>query len=421
MHHDRTRVLYCESNTDGTVGGSHYCLLHLVENLDRSDFAPTVVFYQEHALVARFRAAAETLILTRRNPLQWGISSNGTPRSSVIQMAVIVRRAANFLKAARTVLDNVMFLRRRGIGLVHLNNSITGHHEWMVAAAMAGVPCVVHERGLSESYSRLDRTLARRLALIIPMSRWIRDHMVSRGVSPDNIRIMYDGLDPDSRVATRRALDLRQQWGVHDDQRVVGIVGNVREWKGQETVVRAMIEVARTYPNVVCFIVGASTAADGPFEARLKRLIAEAGIGENVRFTGYQNDVPSFVNMMEFVIHASVQPEPFGMVVLEAMAQRKAVIGSRAGGVIEMLLEGETGYSFPPGDWRVLASLMVKLLSDANHAKQLGENGYHRLINSFTMKRYMSDLHEAYRAILAGRPLPSELGIAHSAGSSSPV
>ena len=57
------KVLYCESNVDGTIGGSHYCLLWLVENLDRTKFTPLVVFYEEHALVPRFRQTAETLVL----------------------------------------------------------------------------------------------------------------------------------------------------------------------------------------------------------------------------------------------------------------------------------------------------------------------------------------------------------------------
>ena len=57
------KVLYCESNVDGTIGGSHYCLLWLVENLDRSRFTPLVVFYQDHALVPR---SSQLISLTRR-------------------------------------------------------------------------------------------------------------------------------------------------------------------------------------------------------------------------------------------------------------------------------------------------------------------------------------------------------------------
>ena len=403
-------MLYCESNVDGTIGGSHHCLLHLVQNLDRSRFEPTVVFYEDHALIDAFRAVAETLVLPQDQPVQWGASAAG-PWASIAGFA---RRAVNGLKIVRSVLHRAMFLRRRGFALVHLNNSITCHHEWMLAALIAGVPCIVHERGLSPAYSWPDRILARRLALVIPMSRWIQDHMVERGVSLENSRVMYDGLDPNTRVVATPAASVREAWNVQPGQPVCGIVGNLREWKGQETVVRALIDVTRVYPEIVCFFVGAWTPADEPFVARLRALIGEHGIGRNVRFTHYRKDVPDFINIMHFVIHASILPEPFGMVVLEAMAQRKAVIGSRAGGVVEMVVEGQTGYTFPPGDWRALADQMLRLLAEPERATRMGGAGYDRLISSFTMERYMADIHSSYHAILNRHPVPSGVGQARS-------
>ena len=409
MKRERARILYCESNVDGTIGGSHYCLLHLVEHLDRSQFEPLVVFQDDHALVPRFRAAAETLVFPRHAPVQWG---GGGPLALPL---VLARRTVNSLKLASTIASRVSFLKRRRIDLVHLNNSITRYHDWMNAAFLAGVPCIVHERGLNESYTRSDIAWAHRLALIVPMSRWIQDHMVERGVPANKIRVMYDGLDPATIRADRSPAVIREEYGINPDQPVVGIVGNIREWKGQETVVRAMIEVVKAHPRLVCFFVGASTSEDAAYVDRLNRLIADAGIQSNVRFTGYQQDPGSFVRTMQFVMHASVQPEPFGMVVLEAMAQRKAVVGSRAGGVIEMVVEGETGYTFPPGDWQTLASQMLELLGAPEKAGQMGEAGYTRLINHFTMQRYMDEIHRTYRAILAGEPVPGDVGFAAQA------
>jgi glycosyltransferase involved in cell wall biosynthesis len=117
-------------------------------------------------------------------------------------------------------------------------------------------------------------------------------------------------------------------------------------------------------------------------------LIDEAGIGANVRFTGYQADPAGFVSMMSIVIHASIVPEPFGMVVLEAMAQRKPVIGSRAGGVVEMVVDGETGYTFPPGHHATLARGLIGLLNVPDRARRMGEAGYRRLVESLTILQY---------------------------------
>lgn len=395
---NQANVLFCESNADGTIGGSHYCLLYLVENLDRSAFTPTVTFYENHALVPRFSASAETLVVPMTNTMKAGFGP--------------LRRGVNLLKFMRRVFSLRSFLKQRKIALLHQNNSVTRHHDWMLAALMAGVPYVAHERGINPSYSWLDRRLSRAAALVVPMSCAIMDHMVARGVPGDNIRVLYDGLDPDRVKAARTPEALRAEYGVRPDQQVIGIVGNVREWKGQETVVRALIDVLKVRPDTVCFFVGAASAHDAEYQSRLNKMIADAGIEANVRFTGYQPDPASFVNMMSVVIHASIQPEPFGMVVLEAMAQRKPIIGSRAGGVVEMVVDGHTGYTFPPGDSRELATRLIELLRDPARAREMGEAGYQRLIASFTIRQYMDGIHEVYRSVLARRPIPGGIGIA---------
>lgn len=385
------RILYCESNTDGTVGGSHYCLLYLLQHLDRSRFTPTVVFYDDHAIVPKFRAVAETLVLEKDQP------SQASP--------AVLRRAINLGKLAGKIASQVAFLRRHRIDLVHLNNSITRHHDWMIAARLAGLPCVVHERGLPQ-YGTLDRALGARVSAIIPMSRWIGRAMIEQGVAADNIRVMYDGLDPAGFTAAQPAEAVRTAWNVRPEQPVIGIVGNIRHWKGQETVARALVDIAKVHPDVVCFFVGATTPGDKPYFDEIMVQLVRDGLEGNVRFTGFQENVAQFTALMQVVIHASVHPEPFGMVVLEAMARRKPVVGSRAGGVVEMVVDGQTGYTFPPGDAATLAARVSELLSDPAKAVAMGERGYQRLLQDFSVDKYMNDLHGAYEAIFAHRPLP---------------
>lgn len=204
---------------------------------------------------------------------------------------------------------------------------------------------------------------------------------------------------------------LKKKYDVSSDQIVIGVVGNIREWKGQEVVVRAMIEVVRQCPEVVCFVVGKATVADQPYMDRLTALINEAGIQHNMRFTGYQSDPASFMNLMNIVIHSSILPEPYGMVVLEAMAQRKLVIGARAGGVIELVKEGVTGYMYPPGDAQSLAANILKVLAAPDLVRQMGEAGYQRAVTYFSQRRYMAEIQAVYSAALSKKPIPSHLGI----------
>lgn len=400
------RVLYCESNTDGTVGGSHFCLLTLVRHLDRARFRPTVLFYDEHVLVPKFREVAETIVHDQDTPVRWGSGRSGP----LALPATLARRAVNLVKHRLKIRRHVAFLRQHRIQLLHLNNSITRHHDWMAAARRHGIPCIVHERGLP-SYGRADIAAGRGVAAIIPVSRWAGRAMVAQGVDDANIRVMYDGLDPAGFVPTRSAEELRREFNVAPGRPVVGIVGNIRHWKGQEVVVRALGEVVTTHPDVVCFFVGATTAGDAPYKAAIDRFVADAGLGDNVRFTGYQSDVASFVGMMRVLIHASVDPEPFGMVILEGMALRKPIIGSRAGGPVEMVVEGNTGYTFPLGDATTLAAHLTSLLNDPATAERMGQRGYDRVVTEFGVERYMRGIHALYDAVLAGRPLPAGVSL----------
>src|SRR5688572_6876469 len=123
---ERIRILYCESNMDGTVGGSHYCLLYLAGGLDRTRFEPIAVFYQEHPLLGAFSdAGVRTMILTRRRGLR---VPGGTPKTAVGRLlrtgARLVTRALNVLGFVGDVMHNAAFLRRHRIQVVHLNNSI---------------------------------------------------------------------------------------------------------------------------------------------------------------------------------------------------------------------------------------------------------------------------------------------------------
>jgi glycosyltransferase involved in cell wall biosynthesis len=229
------------------------------------------------------------------------------------------------------------------------------------------------------------------------------------------MRVLYDGLDPARIQPVRSAEALRQEYGVGPDQPVIGIVGNVRPWKGQETVVGALAEVVKVHPETVCFFVGSATVGDAAYQEKLNGIVRENGLEKNVRFTGYQADPPSFVNMMSVVIHASIQPEPFGMVVLEAMAQKKPVVGSRAGGIVEMVVDGQTGHTFAPGDAGELARRLIELLNDPARAAGMGKAGYARLLESFTIERYMSGIHSVYGAVLDRKPIPAAIGVSFGA------
>ena len=399
------RVLYCESNVDGTIGGSHFCLLYLLENLDRTRFEPIVIFYQDHALVPRFREAAETLVLERPAPFTLGPLRRGFAKRQPILAfpLVLVQRGVNFLAWLRQLRSEIAFLRSRGIKLVNLNNSIIRHHDWMTAALLTRTPCVTHERGINSWYSPASKFLGRRLNGVIAVSKAIREGMRAAHVDVSNVHVLYDGLDPTKLKRQREPAAIRESLGLAEGRPVIGIVGNVRRWKGQEVAIHAMARLTKAVPDVALLIVGATAPVDEPYEAEVRSLVAKYGLERNVIFCGYQKFPADYVALMDVVVHASILPEPFGMVVLEAMAMRKPVVGARDGGVPEMVVEGVTGYTYPPGDAEALARRVEELLRDPVRARTMGNAGYDRVVADFSVERYADQVEALYDDILAGR------------------
>lgn len=387
------RILYCEGNIDGTVGGSFFSLLYLIEGLDRAEFEPIAVFHREHALIPSYRAAGiDTRVLPQPNPLVLP-----TPLLKPAQRGLNMLRYL-LLYALRLA----RMLKRERIDLLHLNNSITRNHPWMLAARLAGVPCITHERGINSYYSGLSRWLGRGLERVICISDAVRDNFARCHVEGLKLTTIYNGLDPDILHANRQPEALRAEFGIATGRRLLVMLGNIKEWKGQECVVRAMQLVKARYPEALCLFVGDTAESDCYYKEHLDALIREFNLEKQVLFTGYQKNIADFLNAAEAMIHASIDPEPFGRVLIEAMAMSCPVIGASEGAVSEIVVPGVTGYLFTPGNPQSLAEAIGRIMALSKENRlAIGEAGRKRMEKYFHIKENIRYTVELYKEILA--------------------
>ena len=115
--------------------------------------------------------------------------------------------------------------------------------------------------------------------------------------------------------------------------------------------------------------------------------------------TGYRSDVADCVNALDVMIHASTDPEPFGRVLLEGMALRKPLVASRGGAVPEIVVDGETGLLFEPGDADDLDHALGDLVGNTGRRNRMGEAGYRRLIDEFGLDRNVERTQNLYRSL----------------------
>jgi glycosyltransferase involved in cell wall biosynthesis len=392
---DRRRILYVEGNVDGTIGGSFFSLLFLIQGLDKSRYDPVVVFSFEHRLFPRYESAGARVLL---RPLAKAIQA----RSG---LGRLFAKACNL--ALGFVIEPVrlaMLLKRERIDLVHLNNSIVRNHPWMMAAKLCGIPCITHERGINPSYSQRSVSLGQNLAAVVCISDAVRDNFASRGVANLPLVTIPNGLDPSEMKSTVPPERVREEFDIQPGRRLIGIVGNLKHWKGQEVVLRATALIKDHFPEIICLLVGDFSKDDAAYRNKINGLIAELKLEGHVIVTGYRPNVADYVNALEVLIHASIEPEPFGRVLLEGMALRKPLVASRGGAVPEIVVDGSTGLLFTAGDHQDLARATELLLKDPERIVRMGEAGYHRLIDHFSIDKNVADTQRLYASVIAAGP-----------------
>ena len=349
------RILYVEGNEDGTIGGSYLSLLFLVSGLDRTRFDPLVVFARQNTLIPRFHERhVRTIVRPPARAVRWR-GRGGR----------LCGKAVNFAKLSLwQPVCLALLLRREQVGLVHLNNTVRRNHPWMIAAWLGRVPCITHERGINGEFSQTDHVLATRLGAVICISKAVEDNFVARGLGDLNLLTIHNGLDPAEMRVTRDSNELRAELGIPRGARVIGLVGNLKPWKGQELVIHAMGQLRDEFPDVVCLLIGDTSDDEPCYRRQIEQLIDRLGLNNRVLITGFRSDVANYVNLLDIQVHASVAPEPFGRVLLEAMALCTPLVASNAGDLPEIVIDGTTGLLFEPKNVDALAGCLRQLLRD---------------------------------------------------------
>jgi glycosyltransferase involved in cell wall biosynthesis len=212
-------------------------------------------------------------------------------------------------------------------------------------------------------------------------------------------RLLYNGT-PTRQVTAAEAHDARRELGAGDGEVLIGVFGRLQRWKGQDLFVEAAAEVARARPHTRFAVVGGSVFGLEPeFLEGLRDRADTLGLGDRLLFTGFRSDVPRLMAACDVVCHTSRVPEPFGLVIVEAMALGRSVIATEGGGPSEIIASDEYGLLVPPGDSRALARSMLALVDDPDRRRALGENARERVRREFSIDVMASRLLEYLDAL----------------------
>lgn len=238
---------------------------------------------------------------------------------------------------------------------------------------------------------------------VIAVSRPVRDFWV--GIRPAldrKLAVIHNGLDlsfydqPRNRPADREAL------GIAPEETLIGCLGRIGSWKGQEFLLAALAELRARHPELrfKCFLGGGGIPGQDQARLDLEAHIQKLGLEPVTVFKPFSPDVRPWLNALDVMVVPSLRPDPFPTVLLEAMAARLPVVATNHGGPTEMVVPGETGFLVEPGDVPGLAAALRTLMLDPALRGRQGAAGRMRLEREYGLARFQESIRRLFSSCL---------------------
>jgi glycosyltransferase involved in cell wall biosynthesis len=387
--------------------GSDKVLAALAAGLDPQRFRPIVVLPNDGPLVAHLEnAGVETHIMPLARVMRSTMTVGGMTRLSC-DIPRSVRALEKHFKHTPidvvhsntvAVLAGAFFARWRRLPHVwHVHEMIV--HPWLAKKA----------------FPAMLRLLATRVAC---NSAAARDLLVS--VQPSLAKkstVIWNGQPPRPAAVPEAASKYRRRLGIADDDIVVLLMGRINRWKGHHLFVDAAeLALARGANRVSFLCVGSTPDGQEHFRHELLARLQRSSARERFHVEPFTDNSWIVWDACDIAIVPSIEPEPFGMVALEAMASAKPVIGANHGGLTEIIVPNETGILFEPGNAEALADAIVELSSDAALRKRFGDAGLIRCNHNFSNQKCVQGFEQLYEEVVDSRRLPDETNKRDDAG-----
>jgi glycosyltransferase involved in cell wall biosynthesis len=362
--------------------------------------------------IARHHRRQSTFVLFEDGPFRKRLEAAGVDVRvlSVGRSVLAIRRGTGLLPTLMAIPALVRLVNRIRVLLSEYDLVYAASQKAFVAGSLAGAlanrPVFWHLHDLVDDnhFSRLNRwlciTLANAFAQQVVVNSYASlDSFVASGGRAENASVVYYGLDPTpfTEDAPSGPVPLRTQLGIPDNRPVAGVFSRLAEWKGQHVLIEAL---ASTPDFHAVFVGDALFDGDEVYKHRLLRLAEEVGVSDRTHFLGFRDDVPALMRAVDVVVHTSTAPEPFGRVIVEGMLAHRPVIATKAGGAVEIIRDGDTGFLVPPGDAPALADALHKMSNSPKQVQSLASAGRADATARFTVNAMNRSLDALIQALV---------------------
>jgi glycosyltransferase involved in cell wall biosynthesis len=364
----KVNILYV-SNQRRMLGGAERIIRDLIDHLDRSQFTPFFASIYDEELASMVKQSGVNFIklneFRRTNPLPYIFSQ----------------------------FQLTLFLLKNKINIVHNNQCQDAFYSWL-PGRLTNTKMIIHHRDSSQ-FTKTDLFFINHVDCNICMSSWQNENYLN-----NKAILVYEGIDLDKVpiVLEDHQIDPidRTQQGL-----VVGLAGRISPIKGQLNFINAAKIVLDEKPDTQFLIIGDTKSGYyDDYYMQLLNQIDVLGISGKVIFKGFTKNIHEIYPRLDISVVPSLR-EPFGMVLIEAMAFSKPVIATNVGGPLDIVTD-QTGILVPVNDPDALAAAILKLIHDPQTRESMGKAGRKRVESFFTIERTLSKLYAIYVGLLSG-------------------
>tara|TARA_Y100000816_G_scaffold266801_1_gene227655 strand:- start:270 stop:1424 length:1155 start_codon:yes stop_codon:yes gene_type:complete len=213
--------------------------------------------------------------------------------------------------------------------------------------------------------------------------------------------INVDYFDPTTKLESDEK-KLLTKWEIEKDKKIILLPGRLTSWKGQELFIEAinLVNIELGYEAFYGIILGSDQGRD-LYKKKLIRLTEQYRMMNQIKFIDSCKDMALAYKISDIVVSASIEPEAFGRVAVEAQSMEKPIIASNIGGSNETIIDDKTGFLFESGNSKALSQKILKVLSlDETSLKTIGIEGRKNIIQKFNVEKMCFSTYSEYKRIL---------------------
>lgn len=394
---DKRKILFVNpySSSKGLTGESCGCgaeesLFLLIKNLDKTKFKPIVVYP-----------------LTKKTPdaeekyKKLGINLIFASMNVLGRSASFIEVVENILNFIPSLIKLIFIIKKEKINIVYTNSSqvVTSG----ISAKICNVKSIYHIRQLIVKPKILRKILAKMIDMIsdkiICISTPVAHMFWEKGISKEKAIVIFNGVNLERFTIDIDRYKIRKEFGI-ENEKVIGIVGRLDPRKGHIFFINSIPNILEKFPNSKFMVIGdIDNYKFLWYKKSLMELIEKLNIKDKVIFTGFRADMPEVISSLDCLVLASSReksPEPFGRVLIEAMAVGTPVVATDNGGAVDIILDAITGFLILPKDSSAISKAVISILSNPGLTNSMKGSARKRVEEFFSLETTQNSIEKTF-------------------------